>query len=75
MTRARASSAKRFPFAVRSVLLSGGLLVAGALLLLGVSGPRGSAAEQAREIPAPASDEPTAPEATPEVAVLAGGCF
>ncbi len=42
---------------------------------LGVSGPRGSAAEKVREIPAPASDEPAAPEATPEVAVLAGGCF
>src|ERR671919_559130 len=73
MPQARASAVKRSP--LRYVLLSGALLLAGALLLLGVSGPGGSAAEQAREIPAPASDEPAGQVTTSEVALLAGGCF
>src|SRR5918996_6587949 len=74
MPQARASAVKRSP--LRYVLLSGALLLAGALLLLGVSGPGGSAAEQAREIPAPASDEPAGQVVTTsEVALLAGGCF
>jgi peptide-methionine (S)-S-oxide reductase len=34
-----------------------------------------SAAESSRSIPPPALDEPANPTATPEVAVLAGGCF
>jgi peptide-methionine (S)-S-oxide reductase len=34
-----------------------------------------SAAEGARSIPPPALDEPSNPQATSEVAVLAGGCF
>ncbi len=34
-----------------------------------------SAAEKAHALPAPALDEPAAPRATSEVAVLAGGCF
>jgi peptide-methionine (S)-S-oxide reductase len=34
-----------------------------------------SAAESARSIPPPALDEPASPQATSEVAVLAGGCF
>jgi peptide-methionine (S)-S-oxide reductase len=33
------------------------------------------AAESARSIPPPVIDEPASPEATSEVAVLAGGCF
>ena len=52
-------------------------LIAAALLLgLGVA-LRGlpSAAESARPIPPPALDEPADPQATSEVAVLAGGCF
>jgi peptide-methionine (S)-S-oxide reductase len=50
----------------------------GAVLLLGVGlALRGlpSAAESARSIPPPALDEPANPQATSEVAVLAGGCF
>jgi peptide-methionine (S)-S-oxide reductase len=69
------SSAPHSPLAVRSVLLSGMLLLVAALLLLGIFGPKGSAAEQAREIPAPASDELAEQVTTSEVAVLAGGCF
>ena len=52
-------------------------LIAAALLLgLGVA-LRGlpSAAESARPIPPPVLDEPADPQATSEVAVLAGGCF
>jgi peptide-methionine (S)-S-oxide reductase len=73
MPQARVSAVERSP--LRYVLLTGALLLAGALLLLGVSGPQGSAAEQAREIPAPASDEAAGQMASSEVALLAGGCF
>ena len=48
MTHTRMSSALHSPLAVRSVLLSGMLLLVAALLLLGIFGPKGSAAEQAR---------------------------
>jgi peptide-methionine (S)-S-oxide reductase len=34
-----------------------------------------SSAEEARAVPLPTLDEPAAPAATPEVAVVAGGCF
>ena len=49
-----------------------------AVLLLGVGlALRGlpSAAEGARSIPPPVLDEPSNPQATSEIAVLAGGCF
>jgi peptide-methionine (S)-S-oxide reductase len=49
-----------------------------AVLLLGTGiALRGlpSAAESARSIPAPVLDEPSDPQATSEVAILAGGCF
>ena len=48
MPQTRARALKRS--SLRYVLLTGALLLAGALLLLGVSGPQGSAAEQAREL-------------------------
>jgi peptide-methionine (S)-S-oxide reductase len=44
-------------------------------LMLTVGAGLASRAEEARAIPAPAVDETAAPEATSEVAVLAGGCF
>jgi peptide-methionine (S)-S-oxide reductase len=75
LTRRFVLTSRTAGLALRYVLLSGSLLVVGALLLLGVSGPGGSAAEQAREIPAPASDEPAGQVTTSEVALLAGGCF
>src|SRR5262249_17011387 len=66
--------AKRQTIALRSAFLMGALFVAaGAGLAL-----RGSAAEVAHMIPPPVVDEHAvagAPAATPEVAVLAGGCF
>jgi len=59
-----------------SSFLRPALIVAALLLGLGVA-LRGlpSAAESARPIPPPVLDEPANPEATSEVAVLAGGCF
>jgi peptide-methionine (S)-S-oxide reductase len=52
------------------------LLVTASLLVAGVGlNVAGSAAEQARVIPAPAVDAPADPNTTSEVAVLAGGCF
>ena len=53
-----------------------GLVAAVVALFVGAALLRvGSAAEVARIIPAPATDETAAPTATSEVAVLAGGCF
>jgi peptide-methionine (S)-S-oxide reductase len=54
----------------RSPLLVGGLLLA----LVAAFAVRGTPAEEAHVIPAPAVDEP-AGEGASEVAVLAGGCF
>jgi len=53
-----------------NLLLTALLLAAGASFAVSRS-----AAEEARALPAPALDEPAAPQATSEVAVLAGGCF
>jgi peptide-methionine (S)-S-oxide reductase len=53
-----------------ALVLTASLLVAGAGLAVLQSG-----AEEARVIPPPALDAPTASAATTEVAVLAGGCF
>src|ERR1700755_2642767 len=47
------------------------LLLGGGLALRGLP----SAAEAARSMPPPVLDEPTNPQATSEVAILAGGCF
>ncbi len=55
----------------RSALLVTASLLAASVGLAVVT----SAAEQARVIPAPAVDAPAVPNATSEVAVLAGGCF
>ena len=59
-----------------SSFLRPALIVAGLLLGLSIA-LRGlpSAAKSARPIPPPALDEPADPQATSEVAVLAGGCF
>jgi peptide-methionine (S)-S-oxide reductase len=57
-------------------LVAGGVLLAVALLAGGrYSVSRSIAAEEARTIPAPVTDEAAALGATSEVAVLAGGCF
>jgi peptide-methionine (S)-S-oxide reductase len=53
-----------------ALILTASLLVAGAGLAVLQSG-----AEEARVIPAPALDAPSASAAASEVAVLAGGCF
>jgi peptide-methionine (S)-S-oxide reductase len=47
------------------------VLLAGGLALRGLP----SVAESVRSIPPPILDEPASPQATSEVAVLAGGCF
>jgi peptide-methionine (S)-S-oxide reductase len=55
-----------------------GTLVPLALLAVAIaaaSGPRSSAEEDVRSIPAPTLDEPRAGAARTEVAILAGGCF
>jgi peptide-methionine (S)-S-oxide reductase len=54
--------------------VASGVLLA-VVLLAGAHFSRTAAADEARVIPAPATDEPAAPGATSEVAVLAGGCF
>jgi len=54
-----------------SVLIFAALLLGAGLALRVVP----SAAEGARSIPPPVLDEPANPQATSEVAVLAGGCF
>ena len=54
--------------------VAGGVLLA-VVLLAGAHFSPTAAADEARVIPAPAIDEPAAPGATSEVAVLAGGCF
>jgi peptide-methionine (S)-S-oxide reductase len=56
---------------LRFAWLPAALLVAAGI---GLTMP-GSAAEEARVIPAPAADIPAGSDTTPQVAVLAGGCF
>ncbi|MBV8092053.1 MAG: peptide-methionine (S)-S-oxide reductase MsrA [Acetobacteraceae bacterium] len=52
------------------------LVIAAVLLLVGAPfGSSRSAAESARSIPPPILDQPVDPQATTEVAVVAGGCF
>ena len=67
MTQAQKSS-------TNVLCVAGGVLLA-VVLLAGAHFSRTAAADEARVIPAPAIDEPAAPGATSEVAVLAGGCF
>ena len=55
----------------RPALIFAALLLAAGLALRGLP----SAAESARSTPPPMLDEPANPQATSEVAVLAGGCF
>jgi len=55
----------------RPALIFAALLLAAGIALRGFP----SAAESARSIPPPVLDEPVSPQATSEVAVLAGGCF
>jgi peptide-methionine (S)-S-oxide reductase len=56
--------------------IAGGLLLAVALLAGGrYAVSLSAAAEEARVVPPPQLDEPAAPGATSETAVLAGGCF
>jgi peptide-methionine (S)-S-oxide reductase len=55
----------------RPALILTALLLGAGLALRGLP----SAAESARAIPPPVLDEPINPQATSEVAVLAGGCF
>jgi peptide-methionine (S)-S-oxide reductase len=56
---------------IRPALIFAALLLGAGLTLRGLP----SAAESARSIPPPALDEPTNPQVTSEVTVLAGGCF
>ena len=56
---------------IRPALIFAALLLGAGLAFRGVP----SAAEGARPIPPPVLDEPSGPQATSEVAVLAGGCF
>ena len=55
----------------RPALIFAALLLAAGLALRGLP----SAAKSARSTPPPMLDEPANPQATSEVAVLAGGCF
>jgi peptide-methionine (S)-S-oxide reductase len=55
----------------RRALIFAALVVGAGIALRGLP----SAAESARSIPPPGLDEPANPQATSEVAVLAGGCF
>jgi len=55
----------------RPALIFAALLLAAGIALQGLP----SAAESARSTPPPMLDEPANPQATSEVAVLAGGCF
>jgi peptide-methionine (S)-S-oxide reductase len=55
----------------RPALILATVLIGAGLMLRGLP----SAAESARSIPPPVIDEPVNPQATSEVAVLAGGCF
>jgi len=61
----------RLSFLLRPTLIFAALLLGAGLALRGLP----SMAESARAIPPPALDEPANPQATSEVAVLAGGCF
>jgi len=56
---------------LRPALIFAALLLGLSLALRGLS----TAAESARLVPPPALDEPAHPQATSEVAVVAGGCF
>jgi peptide-methionine (S)-S-oxide reductase len=58
-------------FFIRPALIFAGLLLGASIALRGLP----SAAEGARSMPPPVLDEPTNPQATSEVAILAGGCF
>ena len=58
-------------FSIRAALIFAALLLGVGFVLRGLP----TAAESASSIPPPALDEPANPEATSEVAVLAGGCF
>jgi peptide-methionine (S)-S-oxide reductase len=71
MTMSQPSASRRsFPS------FGGKLMLAAILLLLGTPlGISRSEAESARSIPPPILDEPANPQATTEVAVVAGGCF
>ena len=55
----------------RPALILATMLIGAGIALRGLP----SAAESARSIPAPVLDEPSDPQATSEVAILAGGCF
>jgi peptide-methionine (S)-S-oxide reductase len=55
----------------RPALIFAALLLAAGVALRGFP----SAAESARSIPPPVLDEPVSPQATSEVAIVAGGCF
>lgn len=64
------ASRRRFPS------FGGKLMFAAVLLLVGMPfGMSRSGAESARSVPPPMLDEPVDPQATTEVAVVAGGCF
>jgi peptide-methionine (S)-S-oxide reductase len=70
MLQPSASSRRCFPY------FGGKLILASILLLVGTPlGISRSAAESVRSIPPPILNEPAGPQATTEVAVLAGGCF
>src|SRR5882757_807300 len=66
--RPQVSRASRF---FRPASIFAGLLLAAGIVVRGLP----SAAESARSIPPPGLDEPASPQATSEIAVLAGGCF
>jgi len=66
--RPQVSRASRF---FRPASIFAGLLLAAGIVVRGLP----SAAESVRSIPPPGLDEPASPQATSEVAVLAGGCF
>src|ERR1700680_3438480 len=59
------------PAFFRPALIFAALLLGAGIALRDVS----SAAESARSVPPPALDTPANPQATSEVAILAGGCF
>ena len=58
-----------------SLLVRPAWIFAALLLGAGIALPFPSAAESARLIPPPMLDETANPQATSEVAILAGGCF
>ena len=56
---------------LRLALICAAMLLGVGLVLRGLP----SAAESAHQIPPPVLDEPSNPQATSEIAILAGGCF